>query len=477
MKATCVIKGCFFFILIILLIPQILVQTGCANIVPPSGGPRDSLPPVLVKADPPDSTVNFRGNRIILQFDEYVDLQDVPANLVVSPTPQVNPQIDVRLRTITIRLRDSLEQNTTYTINFGNAIRDYNESNILKDFDYTFSTGPALDSFQIQGKVIIAETGGIDSTLIVMLHRNLEDSAVVNQKPRYVARLDRQGNYTFRNLPSGTFALYALGDAGGSRRYLNKNQFFAFNNFPLTINKSMVAPDLFAYKEADTRTPPAGTRAVVSTDKRLRFTTNLVSNQQSLLSDFIITFEQPLRFLDTNKISLTSDSTFNPLLASLTLDSGSKRLTVRSQWRENTRYNLIMGKDFAEDTLGRRLLKTDTLFFTTRKRTDYGDITIRLRNINAAENSVLQFIQNNAVVFTAPLNNGTYTQQLFQTGEYELRILYDRNKNGKWDPGQFFGNKIQPEIVLPIQRRISIRPNADNDFEIAAPSGSPEGGG
>lgn len=198
-----------------------LTGTGCANMIPPSGGPMDTLPPVLLNATPDDSTTNFRGNRIVLTFDEFVDLQEVQQNLLFTPTFENNPQIAAKLRTLTIRLRDSLEANTTYTFDFGNAIRDINESNILRNFTYTFSTGPRLDSFQVRGRVLLAENGAVDSTIIVVLHNRPDDSAVVKNRPRYVTRLDGDGNFTFRNLPADTFAIYALGDAGGSRRYMS----------------------------------------------------------------------------------------------------------------------------------------------------------------------------------------------------------------------------------------------------------------
>src|SRR5688500_15629952 len=96
---------------------------GCANIIPPSGGPRDSLPPVLISANPKDSTLNFKGNRIVLTFDEYVDIDNAQDNFLFTPLFETVPVVDVKLKTITVRLRDTLEKNTTYTFNFGNAIK------------------------------------------------------------------------------------------------------------------------------------------------------------------------------------------------------------------------------------------------------------------------------------------------------------------------------------------------------------------
>src|SRR5438128_2049214 len=117
------------FYLFILFLSAILIiaSTGCANMIPPGGGPRDSLPPVLVEATPKDSITNFTGNRITLNFDEFVEIQNAYENVIVSPTPTNIPIINAHFRTVTIKIKDTLEPNTTYSINFGNALRDINE--------------------------------------------------------------------------------------------------------------------------------------------------------------------------------------------------------------------------------------------------------------------------------------------------------------------------------------------------------------
>jgi hypothetical protein len=174
MFAAVFMKPLLFFCLILFsMVFALFTGTGCANIIPPQGGPRDSLPPQLLRAEPPDSTTNFTGNIIRLHFDEYIDIKDERNNLLFTPLFERNPVVEARLRTLTIRLRDTLEPNTTYTFKFGNAIVDYNEGNRLQNFTYRFSTGPALDSLELRGRVILAETGRTDTTLTVVLHRNL----------------------------------------------------------------------------------------------------------------------------------------------------------------------------------------------------------------------------------------------------------------------------------------------------------------
>ena len=135
-------------------------------------------------------------------------------------------------------------------------------------------------------------------------------------------------------------------------------------------------------------------------------------------------------------------------------------------WKENTVYNLILDKEFAEDSLGRKLLKTDTISFTTKKLTDYGSLKISFTNIDLSKNPVLQFSQGNQVIKTFPLISTEFNQSLFNPGEYDLSILYDENKNGHWDPGKFFGGKKQPELVKPLNKKITIRTNWDNEYEI-----------
>jgi len=457
----------FYIGFIFIIVTCISSGVGCANIIPPEGGPKDTLPPVLLRSSPPDSTRNFRASHITFQFDEYVNLEDVQNNLLFTPTFETNPIIEAKLRTITIRLKDSLERNTTYTFNFGDAIRDINESNVLRDFVYTFSTGNYLDSLTLNGRVLLAETGKVDTTLTVILHSSLEDSAVAKSRPRYVARVSNTGNFTFHNLPADTFAIYVLGDAGIARRYTSKSQLFAFGNRPV-ITPDTSRLTLYAYREVPEQpVVSTGTTTQPKGEKRLLYTTNITENQQDLLKNLIFTFDRPLRFFDSSKVRFTTDSTFTPVAAYRTvLDTSKKVLAFQTTWEPDRQYHLILAKDFAEDSLGRRLLKADTLSFTTRGQEDYGAISIRLRNLDTAQNPVLQFVQNDAVVFSVPVKTGLFNQQAFFPGDYDLRLLYDRNGNNKWDAGQFYGAKRQPEIVRPIDRKITVKPAADNAFDI-----------
>ena len=148
-------------------------------------------------------------------------------------------------------------------------------------------------------------------------------------------------------------------------------------------------------------------------------------------------------------------------------DSTGKIVRLKYQWKENTLYHLLLEKDFAEDTAGKSLFEPDTLTFRTKKQIEYGSLNIVFRNMDFTVHPVLQLLQANEIKKSIPLANAGITELLFPPGDYELRILYDRNKNGKWDAGDFFGKHRQPEIVKPVERKISVKANHLNEFEIA----------
>ncbi len=459
-----------------ILFSTVINGPGCANIVPPQGGPRDTIPPVLLKSNPGDSSVNFTGNKIVFTFDEFMDVQDIQGNLLVSPMAKINPVVDFKLREVTVKLKDSLEANTTYTLDFGKALKDITEGNIIKDFRFTFSTGAYIDSLELKGNVLMAETAKPDSTMIVLLYTNKDDSAVVKEKPKYIARLDGKGNFHFKNLPSKTFYIYALKDEGGMRRYMNEKQAFAFSDSAVRMQLTNEPIQLFAYAKKEPAVQQSLTDFVAAgnkpkpgtaTEKRLKFQANITNNQQDLLGDLELKFETPLKKFDSSGLRLYTDSTYEPVNEVLmATDSLASTITLRTPWKENTLYNLILDKEFAEDSSGKKLFKTDTISFVTKKKTDYGTLKIRFRKLDIDKNPVVQLVNGQGTVKSFPLSSTEFNLALFNPGDYEIRILFDANKNGSWDPGQFFGTRRQPEKVTLIGRKITIKPNWTNEYDI-----------
>lgn len=441
--------------------------SGCAQIGSPVGGPRDSLPPVLLNSNPANRALNFKGNRIVLTFDEYVQLTDLQKNLLVSPTPKINPVVDFKLKTVSIKLRDTLQPNTTYNIQLGNAIEDINEGNPYRDYSYVFSTGTYIDSFQFRGNVLLAETGKADSTLQVYLYNSLGDSAVYKEKPRYIARIDSSGNFLFNHLAGGVYNVFALKDESGQKMYNNPTQLFAFADSTVTISAEEKAVKLFAFAEEKGLPKPATANpsAKAEADKKLKYTTSTASGGQDLLSPLSLVFNLPLKDFDSLKIRLT-DTLFTPVQDyTVSRDSTKKRVIVQNNWQEDLDYILLIEKDFATDTVGNELAKSDTIKFKTKKERDYGNIKLNFANLEKINNPVLQFISNNEIFFSAALTSPTFSRKLFEPGEYEIRILSDENKNGFWDPGTYLLKK-QPEIVTSIPRKVNIRANWENEIDI-----------
>lgn len=452
-------KSILYCFLLILFIPKILVLTGgCAQIVAPTGGPRDTLPPVLVSSNPTQPATNFTGSRINLYFDEYVQIQDLQQNLLVSPTPKNNPYIDHKLRSVTIRLRDTLEPNTTYTINLGNSIRDINENNVLKDFRYVFSTGSTIDSLSFSGKVQLAESGDTDSTMIVLLYKNLADSAVNKLKPKYIARLNAVGDFSFQNLSAGEYKVYALKDGDGSRTYNSKTEMFAFNDSSIIIGANTTPALLYAYQEEKElpRTGPA--------ERTLRYTTKIAAQEHDVLTDVTLEFNRPLKNVDTKKLLLTD--TLNNVIKEVLVktDTLNKKIVITTNWIKDTDYKLVISKDFATDTSGLVLSKTDTIRFRTKGETDYGTLRLKFLNFDRSKNPVLLFVQNGELVKSYSLTTNTWSAPLFNPGEYEVKVLYDENKNGVWDAGNFALRK-QPEKVYSILQKFSVRQNFEKDMD------------
>ena len=457
---------------VVILTGLLLLETGCANIIPPQGGPRDSIPPVLLKVIPGDSSLRFAGKKIDFYFDEYIEVQDPFSNVLVSPLPATNPSIDSRLRDLTVRLKDTLLPNTTYVIDFGNAIKDFTEGNVAKNLRYVFSTGNYIDSLEIKGQVLLAESGKTDSTLIAMLYTDADDSVVARKRPVYITKLDKNGRFRFQNLPARKYHLYALKDESGSRRYTAETQLFAFTDSAVDAANPPDSLKLYAFiaKPATNTSYTADlpkAKEKPDTDKRLKYQTSLQNNQQDLLENFKFIFDSPLKRFDTTGIKLYTDSTFS-LVDSIRFekDSTNKEWRLITSWKEGQTYHLILQKGAAEDSLGKQWQKTDTLDFTTKRAADYGRLKIRLRSLDLQRSPVLLFMQGDRIFKSIVLSGPIIEDNLFPPGEYPIRILYDENKNGKWDTGQFFGKRVQPEKVKPLEKKITVKSNWSNEYEI-----------
>ncbi|HEX3933294.1 MAG TPA: Ig-like domain-containing domain [Puia sp.] len=467
--------GLCFLALCLSLIFGVVCFPGCANIVPPSGGPKDTIPPRLVSALPVDSVKHFAEKKIILNFDEYIDGKDLRAELVVNPVPKVDPIVDAKLKVITIRIKDTLQPNTTYSFHFGKGIKDVNEDNVLKNFIYVFSTGDVIDKGDFTGNIFVANTGKADSTLVAMLHVTDSDSAVIKDRPRYIAKTDSTGRFHFQFVKPGKYWLYGLKDEGASHKYLSKAQLFAFADSPVVIGASTPPVTIYAYAETAGETKPSSgssTPAKKSSkkqDTRLQVTTNATGGAFDVLDTFKLTFSSGLKVFDSTQLRFTDENYKDLPLTQYRYirDTTNRVFTLLYTWPTDTKFLLVLPRTFGQDSLGRKLIKDDTISFKTKKDIEYGEVQIRVMNLDLSRHPVLLFVQSDKIKYSIPFTSRRSVRKiLFPPGEYELRILYDANRNGVWDPGKFFGKgRKQPEKVITIRKKMNVKANWDNDWD------------
>ncbi len=230
------------FPFLILLMAGLLSQ--CASPLPPTGGAEDTIPPkVVAEESTPNFQTNFEKQRIDLEFNEWVVLEDVFNQVIVSPP--LEGKLDVTLRGKTVRFNfpegDTLRANTTYTINFGEAVKDLTEKNPAEDLRFVFSTGDELDSLRLQGQIFDAFAGAPEPEVLVMLYENLADTVVRTERPFYFGKTDEKGKFRIDNIREGNFKIFALKDVNFNYLYDLENEEIGFLAAPIRLDSSQNA--------------------------------------------------------------------------------------------------------------------------------------------------------------------------------------------------------------------------------------------
>lgn len=224
-----------------------LLASSCASIGTPSGGPRDEDPPRFIGSNPVQGAIDFQGNKAVLTFDELINVKDAFTKVVISPPGASTPRVSSLGRRVTIEFRDTLKANTTYTVDFGDAIVDNNEGNKLENFIYTFSTGPVLDTLMVSGMVLGAEDLEPQQGIYVGLHSNLNDSAFKKTRFDRIAKTDDYGRFVIGGLAPGEYRIYALDDRDGDLAWSSPEETLAFYDVVLspTVEKTVATDSIF----------------------------------------------------------------------------------------------------------------------------------------------------------------------------------------------------------------------------------------
>ena len=190
-----------------------LALVACANRgIGPQGGPKDTIAPHPVHSDPENGALEFKGKRIEIGFNEYLQLDNVSQNFLMSPPQQRPPDVKVRGKKVVVQFMDTLRDNTTYTLDFGNAICDYTERNPFQNYTFAFSTGSYIDTLEVRGHVYDASNLNPQQGIIVGIHENRNDSAFLTMPFTRIGRTDTVGAFRIGNMQEGTYRLYAIND-------------------------------------------------------------------------------------------------------------------------------------------------------------------------------------------------------------------------------------------------------------------------
>ncbi|HKI88940.1 MAG TPA: Ig-like domain-containing domain [Draconibacterium sp.] len=208
----------------------IVIISSCANQGMPTGGPKDTIPPVLVGTQPKMRATNYKGDNVRLTFNEYILPSEISEELVISPPLKKRPGIRTKSKTLIIQFNEPLKDSTTYSLDFKNSVVDNNEKNPLKNLRFSFSTGNVYDSLRVAGRVMNAFNLEPVEKALVMLHKNLHDSALYKVIPDYIAKTDENGLFMIDNIAPGKYHIFAITDANADMMYNEGAEEIAFED-------------------------------------------------------------------------------------------------------------------------------------------------------------------------------------------------------------------------------------------------------
>ncbi len=463
-----------------------LLAVGCANIVPPSGGNKDTKPPKLLGISPTDSQLNNRVSKIEMSFNEYIELNNPSAEVQISPLLTMPMSVTAVGKKVTIRLTDSLLQpNTTYRISTNNAIKDMHEGNPFPRYTYTFSTGPYFDSLNLDGIVYDAASGMPDTgTFILLYDAKLSDSVVVKQKPSYVTKVTDGGKFSFKGLPYKRFHIYALHDANGNLVYDGKGEMIGFIDStvaPVSEVVSSIVLKSFKEEIIDTNVLKKDKAERQIADKKLRTgekqvvqygleidTSNINKRTADVTKPLKVIFIKYPDTIKKNKIFVMRDSAGVDVEVPFTIRHDTlkkENLLIDIPWKEDATYTVRFMKAFAKDSAGNDAMPSKYTF-RTKYDEDYGVLDIRLPEKYKDRKYLLLINNGDDTIYFKPITDTVVKMRKISPANYSMRIIVDENKNGKWDTGDLF-EKHQPENVIPYKEGIPMKAGWDMtiDFE------------
>lgn len=530
-----------FFILVFCL----LLTYGCASIQTPTGGPRDSIPPKILKETPANFTTSFKSDEVNIQLDEYFKISNEAKEFSISPAMDKNPIFKIKKKILNISFQDTLAANTTYTINFGRGLVDYNEGNVLKNYMYVFSTGNKIDSLTITGKVTnsLTKEPVLDATVFIIPLR--QDTIFGKRRANIFTTTDSSGNYSLKYLHPDTYKVYAIKEDGGDRIYNSSNEEIGFRTDSLVFNKDTTGINMELFREdakifriTDRKIEKDGRIAyifnqklskpgirilqpaaldatkivefnktndslslwtekmdfdsievaiinegkaldttIIRRNKRddykrdIKISDNIPQRKIKPGTDLILTLSAPIAEtgVDPSKIILLQDSASVSGLRIFRDTSSTRRYIFKYPWKNEKTYILKLdAKAFTSRYGGQNEPFEKT--FTRDEELNYGNLALSVTVPDTTKQYIVQLLneQGELLKETSIHKNTVIPYIMYAVGKYYFRVVYDGNKNNKWDTGDV-SIKKQPEEVWNAGIEISLRANWDLEEKLVIP--------
>ncbi len=355
-----------------------LVMYACANMASPNGGPYDEEPPKFVSSEPIPNQLNYKGKKVEILFDELIQLEKPSENVIITPPQMQLPVIRAAGKKVIVELKDSLKENTTYTLDFTNSISDNNEKNVYENFSFAFSTGDVIDTMEVSGFLLNAENLEPMPGITIGLHSNLEDSAFVKLPFDRTSRTNDRGRFTIRNITPGSYRIYALNDVNRDYRFDQPGEEIAFLDSIIIPTQELATRQDTVWKDTltiDTIHTVTYTRYLPDNIQLRLFKEDfarqyLLRPERQAENMLTVRFNAPLDTIPLPKpINFTPDSADWYFVQEIEGGTGVNFwLTDSLVWQQDT---VLVELTYPEsDSLNILRPRTDTLQFTMRRRAE-----------------------------------------------------------------------------------------------------------
>lgn len=522
-------------IVILLFIAGWLLQVSCANQSPPTGGPKDETPPVLIGIYPEDGTLDFTDNKIELLFDEKVDGSGISKELIISPNIKAEYRIKTQRNTVILQFEEDLPDSTTFSIDFRESITDVTEKNPSEPIKVAFSTGPYIDTLSITGSINDIFTGKPLIDILIGIYDSSDTLTIEEDEPIYFTRSDSSGVFTLSNIRVGSYTIYSLSEKDNSLTYNKSDELVGFIDDVVSLKDSAITItplSLIKYNEKEFEVVKNNTRrqyvelvysksimdyTIVFSDTSLNtqilhsskdniitfydlgkntqdsiqinytvtdslnttindnlnikfneteslaqteeFTTQLLPNQASFIKDSIykveMIFNKPIVEFYTDSILLIrSKKDTIPLNESFKFNHNKTRVTLGELKAQDSLELIIKKGTFlsVENDSSKGFNKK----FQIKDPEKHGIVRVGIESNETP--FIVQLVDTDFNIEQTKANQDSVEFQYVTPGNKFIRLIVDKNNNGRWDKGSF-KKRIKPENIITLQDTIKVKEN------------------